>query len=99
MHCNWCENASRISDLIGFVGALFLAYPFLTGQSSRDTALLLTDMMIANRDDKKVIDVTKVNIDQDISKKSRQELKLAWMGAGLIALAFISKFVASLFSD
>src|SRR5690348_1620069 len=97
MECNWCEALSRGADLAGFAGALLLAYPFLTGQSSRDTAALLKDMVVADNEDKKIVEITRHGITEDISIKSLRELRLAWIGAGLIGLAFISKFVASLF--
>jgi hypothetical protein len=95
MQCSWCVNVSRFADFIGFAGAILLAYPFLTEQSLRDTLLLLSSMAIPDERDRQAVDASREAMVADISNKSRKELRLAWIGAGLIAVSFIVKFAIS----
>jgi hypothetical protein len=97
MQCNWCEIASRSADLIGFIGALLLGYPFLFGQASRDTLMLLSNMTVGDIKDQTVVNAARRDLLAEISRKSRIELRFAWIGAGFIGLAFILKFVTPFF--
>jgi hypothetical protein len=44
----WYEYAALVSDLIGFVGALLLAWPFYNTQSRRDKLIALDAIEVSD---------------------------------------------------
>jgi|SRR6476661_6714670 hypothetical protein len=95
--CSWCERVSVAADLIGFLGALALAYPFLRGQRPRDNLNLLVQVAVPDKDDAPVIERVRRTILQDIARNLHREYTAGYLGAFAIAAAFLMKLVSSLF--
>jgi hypothetical protein len=94
--CWWCEYLSTFADLIGFVGAGLLAYPFLCGQKLRDQALAIDTSRIPDPEDAVLFSTAKHDLRREILTRVRTEYRAAWIGAALIACAFIARFVSAL---
>jgi hypothetical protein len=94
--CWWCEYLSTFADLIGFVGAGFLAYPFLRGQKRRDEALAIDTTRIPDAEDAALFSAAKQDMIRDVLTNVHDEYRAAWIGAALIACAFIGRFVSAL---
>jgi hypothetical protein len=94
--CSWCEWVSVAADLIGFCGALALAYPFFRGQPPRDTLNLLTQISIPDKEDSAVIERVRRTILADIVSNLHREYRAAYLGAFAIALAFLMKLISGL---
>jgi hypothetical protein len=94
--CWWCEYLSTFADLIGFIGAGFLAYPFLRGQKLRDQALAIDTSRIPDPEDTAVFSAAKHDLTREILTRVRVEYRAAWLGAALIACAFIGRFASAL---
>jgi hypothetical protein len=94
--CSWCERVSVAADLIGFCGALALAYPFLKGQPPRDSLNLLIHVSVPDKNDAAVIERVRRTILEDIARNLHSEYKAAYLGAFAIAVAFLMKFISSL---
>jgi hypothetical protein len=94
--CCWCEYLATFADLIGFVGAGFLAYPFLFGQKRRDEALAIDTSRIPDPKDAVLFSAAKHEFTREILTRVRAEYRAAWIGAVLIACAFIGRFVSAL---
>lgn len=93
--CTWCEPLSAICDLIGFAGALALAYPFLAGQHVRDVLILLSQVRIPHDEDRAELAVDIRELTDRVANNMAFEYRVAWIGALLIALAFIGRFAAT----
>jgi hypothetical protein len=94
--CCWCEYLSTFADLIGFIGAAFLAYPFLRDQKLRDEALAIDTSRIPDPKDAALFSAAKQDLIREILTRVRTEYRAAWIGAALIACAFIGRFVSAL---
>jgi hypothetical protein len=94
--CCWCEYLSTFADLIGFVGALFLAYPFFSSQKLRDQALAIDTSRIPDPNDAVLFAAAKQHLIGEILTAVRTEYWAARIGAVLIACAFIGRFVSAL---
>jgi len=94
--CRWCEYLSTLADLIGFIGAGFLAYPFLFGQKVRDQALAIDTTHIPDPEDAAMFSAAKQDLTREILNRVRAEYRGARIGAVLIACAFIGRFVSGL---
>jgi hypothetical protein len=93
--CRWCEYLSTFADLIGFIGAGFLAYPFLRGQRVRDQALAIDTSRIPDPEDAAVFLAAKYELIREILTRVGAEYRVAWIGAMLIGCAFIGRFVSA----
>ena len=94
--CWWCEYLATFADLIGFIGAGFLAYPFLRGQKARDQALAIDPSRIPDPKDAALFSAAKQDLIREILTRVRTEYRAAWIGAALIACAFIGRFGSAL---
>jgi hypothetical protein len=94
--CCWCEYLSTFSDLIGFVGAGLLAYPFLRSQKRRDQALAIDTTRIPDPADAALFSAARQEIIRDVLANLRNEYRAAWIGAALIACAFVGRFVSAI---
>jgi hypothetical protein len=95
-HCGWCEYVATCADLVGFIGALFLAYPFLFGQRVRDEASAVEAVKTRDPLDQAEFAQTAMELRREILNRVRREYRAAWIGALLIAGAFVGKFVSAL---
>jgi hypothetical protein len=75
-----------------------LAFPFFAGQRVRDMLLLLSRMQIPDEQDRAVIEEHVREIRRDVANNMGREYRVAWIGALLIAVAFIARFTATLAS-
>ena len=94
--CWWCDYLSTFADLIGFVGAIFLAYPFLRGQRVRDQSLAVDVSRVPDPEDAALFAAAKHQLIREILASVSAEYRAAWIGATLIALAFVGRFVSAL---
>jgi hypothetical protein len=94
--CWWCEYLSTFADLIGFIGAGFLAYPFLRGQRARDQALSIDTSRIPDPEDAAVFLAAKHELIREILTRVGAEYRAAWIGATLIGCAFIGRFISAI---
>jgi hypothetical protein len=94
--CEWCEYLSVIADLTGFVGALFLAYPFLRGQRTRDEAAAIGPERVPDLKDAAVFADVKAEMESDILNRVHGEYRAAKIGTVMIALAFLGKLISAL---
>jgi hypothetical protein len=95
--CSWCERVSITADLVGFLGALALAYPFLVGQPPRDSLDIPVHMDVPDKDDAIVVQQVRQTVMRQIVRNLQREYRAAWLGALAIAAAFMMKFISSLF--
>jgi hypothetical protein len=94
--CDWCEYLSISADLIGFIGAGLLAYPFLRGQRARDEAGIINPTRVPDVEDAAVFAQAKARMTSDILNRMHREYRVAWLGAALISVAFMGKFASAL---
>lgn len=94
--CQWCEYLSTFADLIGFIGAGFLAYPFLRSQKLRDQALAIDTNRIPDPKDAALFATARRELLGEILTTVQREYRAARIGAVLIAFAFIGRFVSAL---
>ena len=94
--CWWCEYLSTFADLIGLIGAGFLAYPFLRGQRARDQALSIDTSRIPDPEDAAVFLAAKHELIREILTRVGAEYRAAWIGATLIGCAFIGRFISAI---
>jgi hypothetical protein len=92
--CSWCEWVSVAADLIGFCGALALAYPFFRGQPPRDYFNLLTQIPVPDQEDAAVIERVRRTILKDIAGNLHREYRAAYLGAFSIAVAFLMELIS-----
>jgi hypothetical protein len=92
--CSWCEGVSVAADLIGFLGALALAYPFFRGQWPRDTLNLLNQVSVPDKQDAAAVERVRRTILQDIVNNLHREYRAAYLGAFAIAVAFLMKLIS-----
>ena len=85
--CRWCEYLATFADLIGFVGALFLAYPFFRSQKLRDRVLAIDTSHIPDPKDAALFAAARKEIIAEILNTVRKEYRAARIGAALIAHA------------
>jgi hypothetical protein len=88
------ELVTAIADLVGFIGALFLAVPFFIGQEPRDTVLLA---LARPSSEQTAIDRTTQRHVQHIARYWHWEARSARLGISLIALAFVARLGASIY--
>jgi hypothetical protein len=93
--CSWCERVSVAADLVGFFGAMALAYPFFMGQPPRDNLNLLVHVSVPDKDDAAVIEQVRRTILEEIVKNLQGEYRAAYLGAFAIAVAFLMKFISA----
>src|SRR5438045_910017 len=94
--CWWCEYLSTFADLIGFIGAFFLAFPFFRSQKLRDQILAIDTSRIPDPKDAALFATAKQQLIGEILTAVRTEYRAAKIGAVLIASAFIGRFVSAL---
>jgi hypothetical protein len=94
--CSWCEPVSVAADLVGFFGALALAYPFFVGQPPRDNLNLLVHISVPDKDDAAAIEQVRRTVLEEIVKNLHSEYRAAYLGAAAIAVAFLMKFISAL---
>jgi hypothetical protein len=95
--CSWCEKVSICADLIGFLGGLALAFPFLVGQPTRDRLDNLARLNIPKNEDALAIGKLRQALLRSVVKSIPVEYGLAWIGAIGIAAAFLLKFISAVF--
>ena len=96
VRCEWCEFLSTVADLVGLVGAIFLAYPFLRSQRLRDDFSAIDLDRVPDPKDTKLFEKAKVDIYRQVLNRMPSEYRAGWIGATLIASAFVFKFIAAL---
>lgn len=94
--CEWCEYASIFAELVGFVGAAFLAFPFLRSQRPRDEAAAIEPGRATDPEDAAEFKAAKAEITRDILNNVFREYRAAWVGAVLIAIAFGGKLISAI---
>jgi hypothetical protein len=94
--CGWCDYVATLADLVGFIGALFLAYPFLFGQRVRDEAWAVQTVQAGDPLDAAEFNRAANELRQEILNGARREYRAAWIGALLVAGAFIGRFISAL---
>jgi hypothetical protein len=91
----WYEYLSIAADLIGFVGAVLLSYPFLGGQRSRDEWLAIDPERASTLEDRAALREARSDLTREILNRVHMEYYAAWIGAILIAIAFIGKALSA----
>ncbi len=85
-----------ISDLLGFVGSILLAWPFFVRQRPRDDRDLLNSVPVADPHARQAVDAIRDELSRMIDRAARDDFRIAGVGAALLALGFLLSLVNGL---
>jgi hypothetical protein len=83
------------SDLIGLIGALLLALPFVLGQPDRDAQAVVEDESAAGTaDEREALERADATFRRRLREHAPTEYAYGTWGALLVALSFLLKLIA-----